>query len=279
MPLISISATEPPAVISKRALAGLRDYGVVKIESVIPPETLSDLVSDLYDSYEFVMGHVGPDSLREAGESGVVRAPLVSSENFMRLAARPDVLGIIEAVVGEASILHLQNGFILEPMVEQEIDSRTLFQGTWHRDFPRYTGDVPLGVNAFYVLSDFTLETGATEFVLGSHLSGSSLSSHLESLECVVAEASPGDLVLFDSTIWHRAGTNRSRAARLAVNHQYTFSWMKQQLDLPRLLGADRVSGLSARQQQLVGFFTRVPGAYDEFYVPQSERFYRGGQG
>lgn len=233
----------------------------------------------LRSSMAIISDQLGDGRLVRAGEAGVVRVPLKHHAEFLEMASDSRLLKLVESVVGDASILHLQNGFILKPVGKQSVKAEEVFQGTWHRDFPRFTGSVPLSLNVFHVLSDFSKETGATEFLPRSHLSGEGLESHLRHISPVVASGLPGDVLVFDSTIWHRAGVNNSQHERLAVNNQYTFSWMKQQLDLPVLLGEAFFSGLSARQEQLLGRYTRVPGAYEDFYVASEERLYRAGQG
>ena len=264
---------------SDAALSVLHGDGVVLVRGLISPEKVEELNRELLRAFDLVRAEVGSEKLVTAGESGVVRAPLNFSQEFLDLAANPTVLAVVEEIVGPASILHLQNGFVLEPADRQVVLSSEVFQGKWHRDFPRYTGSVPLSVNVFWPLTSFTKETGATEFLLGSHLSEAEMERHLETCDTAVANAEPGDALIFDSTIWHRAGVNTSESPRLAVNHQYTFAWIKQQMDLSRLLGDAHVDSLPDRSRQLLGYFSRVPPSYDKFYAKPEERFYRSGQG
>jgi ectoine hydroxylase-related dioxygenase (phytanoyl-CoA dioxygenase family) len=64
------------------------------------------------------------------------------------------------------------------------------------------------------------------------------------------------------STLWQCAGRNTSGKDRLAINHQFTRSYLKQQIDYVRALGEGVVSVLAPRTQQLL-----------------DERLYRAGQG
>lgn len=83
-------------------------------------------------------------------------------------------------------------------------------------------------------------------------------------------------MVVFDSTVYHAAGQNRSGKDRLSINHQFTRSFFKQQIDYVRLLGDE---ALPARTQQLLGWYTRVVTSLDEYYRPAHERLYRADQG
>ena len=88
-----------------------------------------------------------------------------------------------------------------------------------------------------------------------------------------------GSMVVFDSTLWHAAGPNTSGADRLAINHQFTRSWIKQQIDYSRAVGPAMMQSLPPRTQQLLGWYTRVVTSLDEYYRPEHERLYRRGQG
>ena len=46
-------------------------------------------------------------------------------------------------------------------------------------------------------------------------------------------------MIVFDSTLWHAAGANRSGKDRLAINQQFTRSYVKQQVDYVRALGLE----------------------------------------
>jgi ectoine hydroxylase-related dioxygenase (phytanoyl-CoA dioxygenase family) len=84
---------------------------------------------------------------------------------------------------------------------------------------------------------------------------------------------------VFDSTLWHASGRNTSGRDRLSINHQFTRSWIKPQIDYVRALGDGFVGSLPERSRQLLGWYTRVVTSLDEFYRPPEERLYRAGQG
>jgi ectoine hydroxylase-related dioxygenase (phytanoyl-CoA dioxygenase family) len=65
----------------------------------------------------------------------------------------------------------------------------------------------------------------------------------------------------------------------MAINQQFTRSYVKQQVDYVRALGDDVVEAQAPRTQQLLGWYTRVVTSLDEFYRPADQRLYRGGQG
>jgi hypothetical protein len=52
-------------------------------------------------------------------------------------------------------------------------------------------------------------------------------------------------------------------------------SFMKQRLDIPRLMSGIDLSGVSEKALQKLGFRTQVPASYDEYYAPFEKRGYR----
>jgi len=79
-------------------------------------------------------------------------------------------------------------------------------------------------------------------------------------------------MIVFDSTLLHAAGFNVSGEDRLGINHQFTRSFFKQQIDYVRALGDDFVTSLPERSQQLLGWYARVPTSLEEYYQPEESR-------
>ncbi|HEX6390562.1 MAG TPA: phytanoyl-CoA dioxygenase family protein, partial [Solirubrobacteraceae bacterium] len=148
------------------------------------------------------------------------------------------------------------------------------FQTRLHRDFPRYLNGHVASVNTFLAIDAFTADNGATLFVPGSHQQEAQ-----PTREPVPALCPAGSMIVFDSTLWHAAGANVCGRDRLAINQQFTHSFIKQQIDYVRALGDAVVLRQSPRTQQLLGWYTRVVTSLDEYYRAPDERLYRAGQG
>lgn len=259
------------------AAATLEYHGCVIIEDVIPIRLLQVLREALYRCKNAIEKEVGLERLQGAGEVGVIRLPMKFERVFFSLLELDPVLRIVDATVGDTAILHLQNGFILPSFAEGETPH--VFQNTFHRDFPRYLNGYLASINTFFAIDPFTKDNGATLVVPGTHQRAVAPSQDYLRRHAVPAEAPAGAMLVFDSTLWHAAGYNVSGNDRLAVNQQFTRSWIKQQIDYVRALGDDVVQSLSPRTQQLLGWYTRVVTSLDEYYRPEDQRLYRKGQG
>ena len=173
--------------------------------------------------------------------------------------------------------MHLQNGFILPSTSAQ--NTPNIFQNSFHRDFNRYMNGYLASINTFFAIDTFDKRNGATLVVPGSHQKLESPDLQYMQNHSLEILCSKGSMIVFDSTLFHCAGRNISGQDRAAINHQWTHSFFKQQIDYVRALGAEFIQSLPERSQQLLGWYTRVPTSLDEFYQPSEKRLYRSGQG
>lgn len=145
-----------------------------------------------------------------------------------------------------------------------------------HRDQRSWSHD-RLMLNTLVTLDDTTQENGATWLLSGSHNEPGKPSDELFNNQAVQVCAPAGSIILWDSRVWHRAGDNRADKPRRIVTPIFTRPWMKQGFDYPRALGYD-VTWQPALHQVL-GYNSRVPATFDEWYQPPDKRMYLGSQG
>ena len=260
-----------------KVLESIELAGCAIVHNVLSPLLLEGLCGAIYEAQDRFDRVVSKEQTDRAGERGVVRLPMSFSPLFYRLLELPEVLAVIDNTISETAILHLQNGFILPSTPVEERDA--VFQYRYHMDFQRVMGGYLASVNMLITLSDFTVESGGTLVVPGTHQKPEKPSDTYLKENTLTAECPAGSIIVFDSTLWHAAGVNSSGADRLAVNLQFTRSFIKQQFDYCRALGEDTILAQKPRTQQLLGYYTRTPAGLDEFYVPEEKRFYRSRQG
>ena len=257
-------------------LEGLRSVGYAVVEGVLSASFIQATRDAMYRTQEGILRDMGQERLARAGEMGVLRLMMKYDPHFFQFLEIPELLEIIDNTVSETAIMHLQNGFILSSHAEEQ---PATFQRSFHQDFPRDLNGYVASINIIFAIDEFSTKNGATLVVPGSHQKVPVPDrEHLEE-NAIALECPAGSMVVFDSTLWHAAGANTSGKDRLAINHQFTRSYIKQQIDYVRALGEERVVAQRPRTQQLLGWYTRVVTSLDEFYRPESERLYRRGQG
>jgi len=91
------------------------------------------------------------------------------------------------------------------------------------------------------MLDDFTLENGATYLLAKSHLKDEKPTEAMfyEKSDRVVGKK--GDVLFFNSNLWHAAGINTTNQERRAITITFTKPFMKQQLDYSRAIGYENV--------------------------------------
>jgi len=118
-------------------------------------------------------------------------------------------------------------------------------------------GKRALSVQVTYMLDDQTEDNGCTVVAPGSHLSGEFADREMSTVEPVISRA--GDLVMWDTRLWHGTRANSVQQSRWALLARVTRWWMKPAVDIPRSLPDEIYRQLSPRQKALLGFCAIPP--------------------
>jgi ectoine hydroxylase-related dioxygenase (phytanoyl-CoA dioxygenase family) len=108
--------------------------------------------------------------------------------------------------------------------------------------------------NSMWALTDFTIDNGATRLVPGSHRSDRSPQPFGEPVETRAAEMPAGSVLVFDGSIWHGGGANRSTERRLGLAMNYCAGWLRQQENQQLGIPIEIARGFSPRLRKLVGY-------------------------
>jgi ectoine hydroxylase-related dioxygenase (phytanoyl-CoA dioxygenase family) len=112
---------------------------------------------------------------------------------------------------------------------------------------------VPIVCNTMWALTDFTDANGATRIVPGSH-KWAELPDLFGKTDSVPAEMRKGSVMVYNGSLWHGGGSNRTRTRRVGVAMNYCAGYIRQQenqqLGIPREIAAQ----FSPRLQELVGY-------------------------
>lgn len=149
------------------------------------------------------------------------------------------------------------------------------FSAEIHRDIRFYSGGLNLMLNCLVMLDDFTEANGATWLMPRSHLRSEKPGPEEFFAHAVQATGRAGDIVIWNSNVFHCAGKNSTDKARRALPIVFCKSSLKQLLDYPRALGAKE---FSPEIRQLLGYDSRVPASLEEWYQPREKRFYKPNQ-
>lgn len=216
-------------------------------------------IKAIFDStHQKYLSVYNKEFLSEIDEANGIRLPLALAPRFIELAANARILALVGALLRNKFILNQQNGVI------NPANSAKYNQGAWHRDLPyqHFISSRPLAINALYCVDDFTAENGATFVIPASHKQEAFPSAEYIDRHALQISASAGSFIVLDCMLYHCGGVNRTATPRRAVNHVYTTAFIRQQIDIPEVLGPV----LSHPElSELLGYRYRLPRSVTEF--------------
>jgi ectoine hydroxylase-related dioxygenase (phytanoyl-CoA dioxygenase family) len=228
--------------------ARLRDDGFTIIEDFLDAGAVAA-------AREALSPHLGSNLGRNSFEG-------LATERVYTLVARGEVF---ERLTEEPRLLALLDRFLLPGYLLTASQAICIYPGEaaqeFHFDDGFYRQPRPrpaISLSLIGTIDAFTDTNGATEVIPGSHLWSSAEVAALTPdrakalLRPVIMPA--GAALVFQGTLMHRGGANRSNAPRLAYTNQYCEPWARTQenffLGVPR----DMAAVMSPRLQTLLGY-------------------------
>lgn len=147
---------------------------------------------------------------------------LIRSPHMADLVMNSAILDLAELALGnwcERIQLNLAQAIELHPGALAQFPHRD--QDMWQGAL----GEVEYLVNVMWPLTPFTEENGATIIWPGSHGVEALVEEPKEAP--IIAEAEPGDAIVFLGSTLHGAGGNRSRDVRRGIIVSYCLGWLK----------------------------------------------------
>ena len=173
-------------------------------------------------------GHVVPDARTGRAQRVIEAVP----EDCGFLADRR-LLEVLEAVFGRLARVSSTGGIVTYP------GSR---RGHWHADWPFNQKlathirapyqDAVVHLSAIVMLTDFTVQNGATLIVPGTHRLSSNptaeigVDPHAAYLGEISATGEAGSVLVYDSRLWHAAAANLTDTMRVALTVRYAPWWL-----------------------------------------------------
>jgi len=246
----------PETPVAEIANAVRRD-GACIVDQVISREEMDAVAADLkpwMDATPF-----GPDEFsgRRTKRTGglVARSP-----KCRELVMDPLVLGVTGDLLGHATSfqLHLTQVIAIGPGEP----AQSIHRDQWAFDFYPFPNGYEVQCNTIWAMTDFTEENGATRVVPGSNHLADKLKFKLE--DSIPAEMSKGSVLLYNGSVYHAGGANRSNATRVGINITYNLSWLRQEENQYLSCPPDIAKTLPVPLLKLMGYRR---GAYALGYV------------
>lgn len=211
----SLDAALPRSAASRELMG--RGYTILR--GAVPADLIAGIEADLGPRYEatpFCEGGFYGSRTKRFGRL-LIRSPHVAD-----LVMNPDILLLAELALGnwcDRIQLNLAQAIELHPGALAQFPHRD--QDMWQGAL----GEVEYLVNVMWPLTSFTEENGAT--MIWPHSHGVEALVEKPKCEPVVAEAEPGDAIVFLGSTLHGAGANSSLGVRRGIIVSYCLGWLK----------------------------------------------------
>ncbi len=253
-------------------LAAISSEGWVLFSGLLSDDLLHRLRSDLRTIYGERRAVQERNGIGD-GMEGTCHHLLGANNAMDEFVASLPLHTFIHGFFNGPYILNSFGGFI------NEATASNGYIGAIHRDVRTFSRDFRLMLNMLVMLDDFTVENGATHLVSKSHNASEKPTTDAFQAAAIQATGVAGDILMFDSRLWHAAGRNGTDMPRRALTLTFTRPFFKPQLDYPRFLGDAYAAALPPQVRQVLGYDARVPASIEEFYQPPERRAYKSDQG
>ena len=205
--------------------------------------------------------------LNSIGDVGICRAPFVDSPLFRdQMLLNLAYLSRIKTHLDDEFVLYSQVMAISNPPPAEGIT-----QTGWHREifYQHFTCSRVIAFQVLVILDDFNQKTGGTAFLPGSHLWEEFPCQDYVSANEVQPELEPGDVVLMNSFVYHRAGQNLCLPNRSLVTNTFVRPFIASQFDYVRMT---QELHLTAEMKQILGYKWRNDKTMTEWRLDRLSR-------
>jgi ectoine hydroxylase-related dioxygenase (phytanoyl-CoA dioxygenase family) len=204
----------------------------------------------IYDEQANDVG--GERKLIEINDSNIARAVCAYDKIFLRIATLPILLQVCHRMLGPYITLMSQNAILNRPGTDH-------YQFTWHRDlnYQHWTSSRPMAISALVCLDPFDDITGGTYVLPASHKEERFPSDEYVLQNQSIVRAMPGDIIFFDSMLYHRTGMNVSNCIRRGINHIVVPPFIRQQYNFPKMMKDKGI--VDAATRKFLGFEMEFP--------------------
>lgn len=229
-------------------LEAIRTRGYTVLENVIEP-ALVDALNAALDRLEAALGTVPGANAFEGHHTIRIYNLLARDPVFRAVPVHPAVLPVVEGVLDPGCLISSLSSISIDPGESAQ---------------PIHADDTLIGLprphpalvcNSMWALTDFTEENGATRIVPGSHRFDTTpeYGSHPDS---IAAEMPKGSVLVWNGSLWHGGGANRSGQRRVGIAMNYCAGFIRQQENQQLGIPLELVKTFEPRLQELVGFGT-----------------------
>jgi ectoine hydroxylase-related dioxygenase (phytanoyl-CoA dioxygenase family) len=223
----------------------VRRDGYTVVENAIAPD-LVDALNEALTRLEHDLGAKPAGNAFEGARTVRIYNLLAHGAPFDQVPVHPNVLPIVEGVLDPGCLISSLSSIAIDPgEIAQPI----------HADdqvIPLAKPHIPIVCNSMWALTDFTDANGATRLVPASHTRQNP--DYGAAYDTIPAEMAKGSVLIWDGSLWHGGGANRTDTRRTGVAMLYCAGFIRQQENQQLGLDPAVVRTFPPRLQELIGY-------------------------
>lgn len=228
-------------------LGRLSRDGYTVIEDAFDPAFADELRADL-ERLERELGEGPGKNLFEGFKTVRLYNLLARGKIYEAIPVHERVLPVVEGVLDRGCLVSSLSSIAIGPgEAAQPIHADDML-------IPLPKPHPTLVCNTMWAITDFTAENGATRILPGTHRADGNPELGKAYDGWVAAEMPKGSVLVFDGSVWHGGGENRTRERRLGIAMNYCAGWMRQQENQQLGIPREIAKGFSPRLRKLVGY-------------------------
>jgi ectoine hydroxylase-related dioxygenase (phytanoyl-CoA dioxygenase family) len=228
-------------------LERLERDGYTILEGAFAPAFADELREDV-ERLERDLGEGPGKNVFEGFKTVRVYNLLARGKVYERIPVHEDVLAVVEGVLDRGCLVSSLSSIAIGPGEQAQ---------PTHTDdmlIPLPRPHVPIVCNTMWALTAFTADNGATRVLPGSHASIASPEPGKEYEGMVAAEMPKGSVLVFNGSIVHGGGANRTGERRVGIAMNYCAGFIRQQENQQLGIPREIARGFSPRLRKLVGY-------------------------
>jgi ectoine hydroxylase-related dioxygenase (phytanoyl-CoA dioxygenase family) len=228
-------------------LERLRRDGFTVVEGAFSRDFADELLADLA-RLERELGEGPGKNLFEGLRTVRIYNLLARGELYERIPVHEDVLSLVQEVLDKGCLVSSLSAIAIGPgEVAQPIHADDMLM-------PLEKPHVPVVCNTMWALTDFTEENGATRLLPGTHRAPGNPELGKAYEGSVAAVMPKGSILVFDGSIWHGGGANRTSERRVGIAMNYCAGFIRQQENQQLGIPREVAKRFSPKLRKLVGY-------------------------
>ena len=227
------------------ALRDLHDLGFV----IIPGPIVNDRIAQLAQAYDLAVATAAPPDLSVGNTTTRVH-------DLVNRGAAFDELYVYRPIL-EACCRVIKQPFKLSSLLARTLRPRSQRRVPLHVDFRADTEGWPM-VGFIVMVDEFRADNGATRFVPGSHkwpsIPADVMKDPVSAHEGEVTACGPaGSVIIYNGSVWHGHGANRSGQPRRSIQGAYIRRDAKPAIDQAARILAETRARIGPLAEYLLG--------------------------